>query len=204
MIVVAKYPVKRLVPPVFAASTAACAVFGLRLSSLAFDLVWSGSRTRLAGRARLAVPDWLSEAVPDWLAEVMRPKNAPVPWGAMAQAVLALWVPMAVAFATGRRELALLPAMGGLLSVMIDNGGPYWSRVQRIGTAAVFGAVAIVARAELYLDRRIGVNSHAAIRTTAAAEPIRTTRPINEGPMSERSSSSRAIASSSQGVKTLH
>jgi uncharacterized membrane protein YccC len=87
----------------------------------------------------MAVPDWLSGVVPDWLAEVMRPKQAPAPWGAMAQAVLALWVPMAVAFATGRRELALLPAMGGLLSVMIDNGGPYWSRVQRIGTAAVFG-----------------------------------------------------------------
>ena len=42
----------------------------------------------------------------------------------MARAVLALWVPMAVGFATGRRELALLPAMGGLLSITIDNGGP--------------------------------------------------------------------------------
>ena len=46
---------------------------------------------------------------------------------------------MAVAFATGRRELALLPAMGGLLSVMIDTGGPYWLRVERIGAAAVLG-----------------------------------------------------------------
>ena len=78
-------------------------------------------------------------AVPEWLAEVMRPKKAPVPWAAMAQAVLALWVPMAVGFATGRRELALLPAMGGLLSVMIDTGGPYWLRVERIGAAAVLG-----------------------------------------------------------------
>ena len=57
----------------------------------------------------------------------------------MALAVLALWVPMAVGFATGHRELALLPAMGGLLSVTIDNGGPYWPRVERIGMAAVFG-----------------------------------------------------------------
>jgi uncharacterized membrane protein YccC len=93
--------------------------------------VWSVSGTRLAGGARLAMPDWL--------AEVMRPKKAPVPWGTMTLAVLALWVPLAVGFATGRRELALLPAMGGLLSVTIDNGGPYWPRVERIGAAAVLG-----------------------------------------------------------------
>jgi uncharacterized membrane protein YccC len=88
---------------------------------------------------RLAVPNWLGDVVPGWLAEAMRPKKAPVPWGTMARAVFALWVPMAVAFATGRRELAMLPAMGGLLSVTIDNGGPFWSRVTRIGTAAVCG-----------------------------------------------------------------
>ncbi len=29
--------------------------------------------------------------------------------------------------------------MGGLLSVMIDTGGPYWQRVELIGTAAIFG-----------------------------------------------------------------
>lgn len=89
--------------------------------------------------ARLAVPDWLSGAVPEWMTEVMRPKKTPPPWGTMALAVFALWVPMAVAFATGRRELALLPAMGGIMSVSIDNGGPYWQRVERIGTAAVLG-----------------------------------------------------------------
>jgi hypothetical protein len=71
-------------------------------------------------------------AVPGWLADVMRPKQAPVPWGTMARAVFALWVPMAFAFGTGRRDLAMLPAVGGLLSVTIDNGGPYWSRVTRI------------------------------------------------------------------------
>ena len=85
------------------------------------------------------MPDWLIGVVPDWLAEVARPKKVPPPWGTMARAVLALWVPMAVAFATGRRELALLPAMGGLLSIMIDNGGPYWPRVERITAAAVLG-----------------------------------------------------------------
>ena len=77
--------------------------------------------------------------VPDWLAEVLRPKKVPVPWGTMARAVFAVWVPMAVAFGTGRRELALLPALGALLSISIDIGGPYWDRVKRIGTSAIFG-----------------------------------------------------------------
>ena len=85
------------------------------------------------------MPDWVSGVVPEWLGEMMRPKKAAPPWGTMARAVLALWVPMAVAFATGRRELALLPAMGGLLSVTIDNGGPFWPRVERIATAAELG-----------------------------------------------------------------
>ena len=114
-------------------------VIDLYLLSLAFDLVRSVSGGRLVSGARMAVPDWLSDVVPEWLAEVMRPKKAPVPWAAMSRAVLALWVPLAVGFATGRRELALLPAMGGLLSVTIDNGGPYWARVEQIGTAAVLG-----------------------------------------------------------------
>ena len=85
------------------------------------------------------MPDWLSAAVPEWLAEVMRPKKAPVPWAAMGQAVLAIWVPMAVAFGFGRRDLALLPAMGALLAVMLDTGGPFRPRVERIAAAAVLG-----------------------------------------------------------------
>ena len=95
--------------------------------------------SRQASGARLTMPDWLSDVVPEWLAEVVRPKKTPVPWATMVRSVLALWVPMAVAFATGRRDLAMLPAMGALLSVMIDNGGPYWFRVTRISVAAVFG-----------------------------------------------------------------
>ena len=107
--------------------------FRLPRESLALDLV----RSFFGGR--LGVPDWLDDMVPEWLAEVVRPKKAPIPWGTMARAVFALWVPLAVAFATGRRELALLPALGALLSITIDNGGPYWQRVKRIGTSAVCG-----------------------------------------------------------------
>jgi hypothetical protein len=85
------------------------------------------------------MPDWLSGAVPDWLAEVMRPTKVPPPWGNMLRAVLAIWVPLAVGFITGHREVGLLPAIGGLMSILIDNGGPFWARVRRVGTAAVFG-----------------------------------------------------------------
>ena len=109
------------------------------MSELAFDLVWSVNRARLVGGAQHVVPDWLSDVVPSWLAEVMRPKKAPTPWGTMARAVLAVWAPLAVGFATGRRDLGLLPAFGGLLSIMIDSDGPYWPRVERIVAAAVLG-----------------------------------------------------------------
>ena len=106
---------------------------GLWVLSLALGLV------RSVHDGRLAVPEWIGGVVPEWLAEVVRPKKAPVPWGTMARAVFAVWVPLAVAFATGRRELALLPALGALLSITIDNGGPYWDRVKRIGASAIFG-----------------------------------------------------------------
>ena len=78
--------------------------------------------------------------VPDWLADVLRPRKAPVPWADMVRAVFAIWVPLAAGFITGRREIVLLPAMGGLLSVMIDQGGPYRARVRRIGTGPCHAA----------------------------------------------------------------
>jgi uncharacterized membrane protein YccC len=80
--------------------------------------------------------------VPDWLTEVLRPKRTPVPWPAMIRAALAICVPLAVAMALGRTTLGVLPAMGGLLGTMADAGGPYLSRVKRVGSAAVFGGAA--------------------------------------------------------------
>ena len=83
--------------------------------------------------------DWLDGVVPDWLADVMRPKKVPPPWRTMMRAVLAIWVPLAIGLLTGHLVIGLLPAMGGLMSTMIDTGGPFRARVRRVGTAAVFG-----------------------------------------------------------------
>ncbi|MBO0805133.1 MAG: FUSC family protein [Nocardiopsaceae bacterium] len=98
-----------------------------------------GGRLAVPGWLRPTVPDWLSEVVPDWLTEVMRPRKVPPPWGAMARAVFAIWVPLAAGFITGQAEIVMLPAMGGLMCVMIDNAGTFRSRVRRVGNAAIFG-----------------------------------------------------------------
>jgi uncharacterized membrane protein YccC len=94
---------------------------------------------RFVNRGRRPVQDWLSDAVPGWLTEAVRPKPSPPPWADMARAMLAIAVPLTVGFLTGRRELGLLPALGGLFSVVVDNGGPYLARVRRVSYAAVFG-----------------------------------------------------------------
>jgi fusaric acid resistance family protein len=94
--------------------------------------------TRVGG-GRFTVHDWLDGVVPDWLAEVMRPKKVPTPWATMVRAVLAIWVPLAIGLLTGHLIIGLLPAIGGLMSIMIDTGGPLRARVRRVGTAAVFG-----------------------------------------------------------------
>jgi uncharacterized membrane protein YccC len=90
----------------------------------------------------MAVPDWLTQVVPDWLADAVRPKKVPVPWPDMIRAVFAIWVPLAAGFITGHSELVAIPALGALLSVMIDTGGPYRARVRKVGVAAVFGGAA--------------------------------------------------------------
>ena len=97
--------------------------------------VLSGTPGGRAAAVRAAV-------VPDWLAEVVRPKPAPVPWPEMIRAVLATCVPLSMSLALGRASLGVLPAMGGLLGTMADSGGPYLSRVKRVGSAAVFGGAA--------------------------------------------------------------
>jgi uncharacterized membrane protein YccC len=116
---------------------------------------------RSVGGGRLAVPrwlsptvpDWLSEVVPDWLTEVMRPKKVKPPWGTMLRSVLAIWVPLAVGLLTGHAAITLLPAMGGLIGIMIDNGGTLRARVRRVGTATVFGGAVGIAVGSLIHGR---------------------------------------------------
>jgi hypothetical protein len=52
---------------------------------------------------------------------------------------LAICVSLAAALALGRGSLGVLPATGGLLGTIADTGGPYVSRVKRVGSAALFG-----------------------------------------------------------------
>jgi uncharacterized membrane protein YccC len=57
----------------------------------------------------------------------------------MIRAAVAVCVPLAAGFATHELALGLLPAIGGLITSAVDVGGPYWSRVRRVGSATVFG-----------------------------------------------------------------
>jgi uncharacterized membrane protein YccC len=97
---------------------------------------------RTARLREAVVPGWLAEALPDWLTEAVRPKPAPVPWGAMVRAALAICVPLSVGIVVGRRDIGLMLAIGGLLGTVIDTGGPYVVRVERVIIAAVFGGAA--------------------------------------------------------------
>jgi hypothetical protein len=69
---------------------------------------------RTARLREAVVPGRLAEAMPDWLTQAVRPKPAPVPWGAMVHAALAICVPLSVGIAVGRRDvgLVLAPARG--------------------------------------------------------------------------------------------
>src|ERR1039458_1442892 len=58
----------------------------------------------------------------------------------MIRGVLAICVPLSAALALGKGTIGVLPAMGGLLGTLADAGGPYLSRVKRVGSAAVFGS----------------------------------------------------------------
>ena len=97
---------------------------------------------RAAGLRTPAVAGWLTDIVPAWLVTAMRPKPAPVPWAEMLRAGIAICVPMAAGIASGQRALGLLIAIGGLLGIVVDNGGAYATRLRRVGSAAVFGGAA--------------------------------------------------------------
>ena len=77
--------------------------------------------------------------LPGWLAEMVRPNLDPVPWGAMIRAALALCGPLAVGLTIGNPQRGVLVALGGLLVVVVDRGGPYPARIRRIVTVALVG-----------------------------------------------------------------
>ncbi|MCW2931070.1 MAG: hypothetical protein JWM19_2032 [Actinomycetia bacterium] len=94
-------------------------------------------RSPIGGRK--TVTDWMSDALPAWLTETVRPKEVPTPWGAMLLAAIAIWVPLAVGVATGNLLLGVVPALGAIMSVLVDQGGPYATRFRRVAIAGVFG-----------------------------------------------------------------
>jgi uncharacterized membrane protein YccC len=60
----------------------------------------------------------------------------------MLRAALAICVPLAAGLLAHDLAPGLLAAMGGLIAVIVDVGGPYLARVRRVGSAAVFGGAA--------------------------------------------------------------
>ncbi len=76
---------------------------------------------------------------PGWLVDIVRPKPVTVPWPLMVRAALAICVPMAAGLLAHDLAPGLLAAMGGLIAVIVDVGGPYLARLKRVGSAAVFG-----------------------------------------------------------------
>jgi uncharacterized membrane protein YccC len=100
-----------------------------------------------------AVPDRLTDIVPDWLVATARVQHAPVPWPDMGRAALAICVPLLAGILGGDRSLGVLVATGGLLSVVVDVGGPVVYRLGRVGTAAVFGGASGLAIGSLIHGR---------------------------------------------------
>ncbi|WP_176439977.1 FUSC family protein [Haloechinothrix alba] len=81
-------------------------------------------------------------AAPLWLVQLLRGSSVPVPWGRALRAVLALAVPLAVAFPAERPEYGVLVSVGALPAVLADRGGSYRQRAFRLGSsslAATFG-----------------------------------------------------------------
>ena len=105
-----------------------------------------------------------------WLAELIRRNQEPVPWGAMIRAALALCGPLALGLTIGEPERGVLAALGGLLVVVVDRGGPYPARVRRILTVAVLGGGAGLVLGGLLHGR--GWITVAALVTTAGVSAL--------------------------------
>jgi uncharacterized membrane protein YccC len=91
---------------------------------------------RTARLREAVVPGWLAEAMPDWLTKAVRTRPAPVPWGAMVRAPLAICVPLAVGIVVGRREPWLV------IGMLIHGRG--WVAV--VSLVVVAGVSALISR----------------------------------------------------------
>jgi uncharacterized membrane protein YccC len=81
--------------------------------------------------------------MPDWLVAAARMQHAPVPWADMIRAAFAICLPLAAGIAAHDRALGLLIALGGLLGSVVDVGGPFLARLERVGGAALGGAAGL-------------------------------------------------------------
>ncbi|HEV7980853.1 FUSC family protein [Amycolatopsis sp.] len=79
-------------------------------------------------------------SAPHWLRQLLRSKPVPVPWNMVARAVLALMVPLAVAFALGDIATGALISTGALPAVLSESAGPYHYRAKRLGGATAAAA----------------------------------------------------------------
>ncbi|WP_410668230.1 FUSC family protein [Amycolatopsis sp. cmx-4-68] len=76
-------------------------------------------------------------AAPHWLVQLLRSKPVPVPWNMVARAVVALAVPLAVAYAAGDIAVGALISTGALPAVLSESAGPYRYRARRLGGASL-------------------------------------------------------------------
>ena len=105
---------------------------------------------RIIPPGKAAVTDWLTSAVPDWLAAAARPQPSPVPWADMVRSTLAIVLPLVAGFVMGQPEPGTLVALGGMLGIVVDNGGHIRQRLRRVGGAAAGGAVGLFLGSVLY------------------------------------------------------
>ncbi|MFJ3663342.1 FUSC family protein [Streptomyces sp. NPDC090119] len=81
---------------------------------------------------------------PDWLVRNLRPQQAPVNRAAVARAAVAMALPLAIGFASGRPALGALASMGALNGVIGDTADAYRMRVITIAVPQLTGAVGVI------------------------------------------------------------